>query len=627
MYSLLKIEFEYRIFISLFIAVSVYICSLLFTADQPSLIILIGTTASLSAAKAHMTGYLVIAFCMLCISKLRMCSGSILTSPTVMSFKIQSAALHTSGPYQLVRNPIYLSDLLAMSCFALCMTWIGIFLPVLFYLHYNRLIRYEELSFEQTDIPGYKAYRDQTPRLIPTLNSFRRFRSSVISIQISRDGFLHNALYLLFVPGFLIGAWLDSFIYVLVCGTPAVLHWAIVHTQIGTRKNPAHQTPVVSPSTKKLFSDIIYAQCWEDPESDRAAFQIQKDDVIFSITSGGCNVLSFLADDPRKIIALDLNPAQSFLLDLKMAAFRELEYEQLLAFVGVWNASNRQETYQQLRPHLAPASRAFWDAHIEKIRVGIIHSGRYEKYMGLLRKLLRVLIGKSVIAQIFTITDNQERANLYDRRWNNKRWKMFTRLLLSRRMMSLFFDKSFFTYLDRSFSFGDHFAGKTARAIKLLPVQKNYFLAYILLGKYPGESALPLYLRKENYPLIRSRLDRIHLVTGNCQDFFQSLADNQISKFNFSNIFEWMSETDCESLLRQTIRVARSGAILTYRNLLVPRRHPRVLDKSIRSLNKEAAAIFKNDLSFIYDTFVVEQIMKEERSWVIPSKLFQTENA
>jgi len=38
----------------------------------------------------------------------------------------------------------------------------------------------------------------------------------------------------------------------------------------------------------------------EDPEMDRIAFGTKPGDIVFSITSGGCNALSFLLDDPQK---------------------------------------------------------------------------------------------------------------------------------------------------------------------------------------------------------------------------------------------------------------------------------------------------------------------------------------
>ena len=93
-----------------------------------------------------------------------------------------------------------------------------------------------------------------------------------------------------------------------------------------------------------------------------------------------------------------------------------------------------------------------------------------------------------------------------------------------------------------------------------------------------------------------------------------------------SNIFEWMSASAYESLLRQAIRVAKDGAIITYRNLLVSRKHPDSLNKTVRSLDKLADNLHKTDLSFIYNSFIVEQIHKECKKWITRSKAYQTLN-
>ena len=78
-------------------------------------------------------------------------------------------------------------------------------------------------------------------------------------------------------------------------------------------------------SHSKVFRDILYAQCWEDPEMDRIAFKIKPDDTVFSITSGGCNAMAFLIDDPQKVICLDMNRYQNYLLSLKINAFKTLD--------------------------------------------------------------------------------------------------------------------------------------------------------------------------------------------------------------------------------------------------------------------------------------------------------------
>jgi len=376
-------------------------------------------------------------------------------------------------------------------------------------------------------------------------------------------------------------------------------------------------------SQKKVFQDILYAQCWEDPQIDRAAFGINSDDVIFSITSGGCNVLTFLIDNPKKIIALDLNPFQNYMLELKMVAFKSLNYNELLEFFGIHSSSCRQEMYEKMRHNLSPGCREYWDNQPGKIQKGILHCGHYEGYIHLLRKWLYRLIDKSLIEKFFAATCESEKADLYSKKWNNWRWRVLTRVLLSRTIMTLLFDKAFFVQLENSFSFGEHFRHIVKRALVELPLKENYFMSYILLGRYYSDQHLPVYLQRENFEKIRSRLDRIELVSESCEAYFAKLPDNSISKFNFTNIFEWMSPDAFESLLEETIRVAKDGAIITYRNLLVPRSRPERLAKWINAQNEFSKQLHKQDLSFIYKAYIVEQIRKEELKCRTALKQFQ----
>jgi len=615
------VEFEYRIFVSLSIVLIVYVLAITVFKNEAAIAVQIASYFNIIPQTALNNLYLILALSMSGITILRMWAGSILTSKTVMSFSIQADTLLIKGPYLLVRNPIYLADLLAMSCFALCLPAIGIMIPFLFYLHYTRLIKYEEISLKENFKEQYNGYINDVPRLLPTPKSLIAFLKSDKNFVLNADGIRHNALYALFIPGFIIAAIKNNFLYALMIGLPAVIDWAVIHTKIGLKKSHIKiTTPVKYAKNNNVFDDIVYAQCWEDPACDRAALNIQKDDIIFSITSGGCNVLTFLLDNPAQIIALDLNPHQNYLLELKIAAFKCLPYFELLEFLGINPSQRRLEIYQCLHPILSQAAGNYWHKNHKKIFQGIIHCGRYEKYMHLLRMILKLLIGNTVIKRMYNAEDPHERLRLYQKKWENIRWKIFTKILLSRKTMSLFFNKSFFTYLYDSFSFGEHFAQKVKRALTYRPLRQNYFLNYILLGNHYPEYSLPYYLQPQNFNIIRARLDRIRLVTDNCEHYFSTLSDNYISKFNFSNIFEWISCSDFEKLLHETIRIAKNGAILTYRNLLVHRECPLILSKQIKSHKKYAAELYNNDLSFIYNNYVVEEIQKDEKSWPMKSK-------
>src|SRR5438067_2610681 len=70
------------------------------------------------------------------------------------------------------------------------------------------------------------------------------------------------------------------------------------------------------------FRRLVYTQIWEDPEADIAALQLAPGSHIVTISSGGCNALSYLSAKPEHVYAVDLNEAHLSLLKLKLAGLR-----------------------------------------------------------------------------------------------------------------------------------------------------------------------------------------------------------------------------------------------------------------------------------------------------------------
>ena len=64
---------------------------------------------------------------------------------------------------------------------------------------------------------------------------------------------------------------------------------------------------------------LIYNACWEDPRIDRQLLGLTSASRVVMITSAGCNALDYLLDDPAEIHAVDVNPRQNAVLELKLA--------------------------------------------------------------------------------------------------------------------------------------------------------------------------------------------------------------------------------------------------------------------------------------------------------------------
>ena len=608
-----KTWFEVRIFISLSIVTVISALSFLAFKNYPSSIEIAGGWFGLSTALSIRYGYLIVASMVLFASFVRMWAGSILTSKTVMAFRVQNSKLTLSGPYNFVRNPIYFADLIAFTALSLCLRPIGLLIPVLIWMHYYQLIKYEEEKLISRFGDIYSEYIHSVPALNPGIRQIRNLFTVPLDLNINYDGFRHNAQYVLFIPGLIFASYTDKFIYAILIGLPAVIDWAIIHTIIGVSSETSAKGKSYLKnkglSHSKVFRDILYAQCWEDPEMDRIAFNTTPGDTIFSITSGGCNALAFLLDDPAKVICLDMNRFQNYLLSLKISAFKTLGYNETLEFFGVQSSDRRWELYEKLKPILSEEEQLYWNNKKADINRGIIHCGKYERYMHLLKRVFRILIGKKIISELFNASSIEEQRILFKNKWDNFKWRLFCRIFLSRAFASMLFDKAFYKYLEPTFSFEKYYRSAVRKAVTELPAKENYFLAYILSGNYFIDN-LPVYLKKENYNFIRDHVDRIKMVTSGCQEYLRSSPADTISKFNFTNIFEWTSIEEFTLLLLETLRTAKDGAVITYRNHLVTRNRPEIFADQIIPDMKLSIELQKRDRSFIYKAYVVERIKK-----------------
>ena len=137
-------------------------------------------------------------------------------------------------------------------------------------------------------------------------------------------------------------------------------------------------------ATRAEFSQIRYAQVWEDADILLAGLDIQPGHVCVSIASAGDNALAMLTRDPGRVIALDLNPAQLACLELRVAAFRELTHAELLELIGSRPSTRRDTLYARCRSALSPDVRTFWDARSAEIAAGIGSAGKMERYFALL---------------------------------------------------------------------------------------------------------------------------------------------------------------------------------------------------------------------------------------------------
>jgi S-adenosylmethionine-diacylglycerol 3-amino-3-carboxypropyl transferase len=355
---------------------------------------------------------------------------------------------------------------------------------------------------------------------------------------------------------------------------------------------------------------INYSQCWEDPHVLTEALSIHPTDHVLSITSGGDNTLHLLLAGAKNVDAVDFNPVQNHLLELKKVAPKCLTYEEYLELMGVRNSKRRYALFEKVRTALSPAADTWFFTHRHLIEKGVIHCGRFERFtVSFAHYILPLIHSKQTILEFLTCNNIQEQGNFYHRRWNSRRWRFFFGLASTRLMLKRFArQKGMFSYAEGQTA-ADVYRQRLERHLVSVPVHGNYFLRYSLTGEYDKE--LPPYLEEHGYQQLRKMPEvALSITTENLLDYLRSVPDNTFSKFNLSDIFEALSSEDSNSLWEQIIRTAKSGAVIAYWNNLVQRSYPPQQSVLIKTDENQLRNLRAKNRVFFYDNFYAHTIFK-----------------
>lgn len=329
----------------------------------------------------------------------------------------------------------------------------------------------------------------------------------------------------------------------------------------------------LSEGTTNLDGSIIrYSQCWEDADLLTDCMEVHDGDSILCIASAGDNTFSLLSRSPGRVVAVDFCGAQMALVALKAAAFKSLEYGELLEFLGARPSRRRAELFKKILDSgsLKPEYASFFTSPRGQKAVagGVINCGKLDRYFSLFRKFLLPLVhSKETVEALFESRSAVQRKVFYENVWKSPAYVLAFGLFFNSITMSLLGrEKEFFKQSGGSLL---AFLKDASRAALVeADPSKNCYLQYILTGEY---RVLPHYLRLENYQAIRDNLDKLSLVQGELEQLLGTMEDGSIDCFNLSDVFEYLPADRACALTTLIREKARPGARLIYWNMMVER--------------------------------------------------------
>jgi S-adenosylmethionine-diacylglycerol 3-amino-3-carboxypropyl transferase len=307
------------------------------------------------------------------------------------------------------------------------------------------------------------------------------------------------------------------------------------------------------------FRRLVYTQIWEDPEADLAALQLPLGSTIVTISSGGCNALSYLTAQPAQVYAVDLNQAHLSLLKLKLAGIRAFsKYSDFWQFFGEAASPANAQLYRYwLRPLLDSEARAYWDRRnsIGRPRYAYFTNGFYRhgmlgRFIGLahlVAKLARVDLAVLLTGD----TDSPERiAALARLDWlfHSPLARMMTRTPAL--LFSLGIPPQQRALLGADAPLNEVLHERLLRLINGHPNETNYFAWQALHRSYPGpgDRCLPPYLQRSQFARMRNDAGLIIPVHANLRQFLEGLPAREVDAVVLLDSQDWMAPEEIRAL-------------------------------------------------------------------------------
>ena len=347
---------------------------------------------------------------------------------------------------------------------------------------------------------------------------------------------------------------------------------------------------------KKTRHDYLrYANCWEDADVLLEGLQIKPGDRVFSIGSAGDNSFSLLVDNPELVLAVDINPIQQHLIELKKAAFKALDYTEFLEFLGFLESTKRKMLFSKVQEKLEDKEAFFWKGRMAEIEAGIIYQGKFERYFQLFRtKILPLVHSQKNVQELFRKKTPEEQKQFFHSKWNNWRWRLLFNLFFSKFVMGRFGRDSAFLK-EVKIPVSRFILQQAKKHLSDEHCQRNYFLQFILGGRF--DDLLPHYARQSNFKKIKSNMDHLHTFHGLAEDAFAE--HSHFDKFNLSNIFEYMNPAVFQQVVQDLVNNSNSGAQFAYWNLMVERQMSAVVS-TLKKEDSLSEKLTQKDKGFFY---------------------------
>lgn len=346
----------------------------------------------------------------------------------------------------------------------------------------------------------------------------------------------------------------------------------------------------------------------EDWQTEQAALNIQPTDRLLCITASGDRPLNLLSKPLKEIVAVDANPVQNALCELKRSALSRFDYDEYLGFLGVTHHHDRLSLFHQIKTDISDKALTHLHAEKKKIEQGILFQGTIERLLLNAYKALRPFTKKN-IDKLFSFETMEEQRAFIENEWSFKKWRKLFNLILNNSLATRCLgDPGLYQETGFPLKVGDYIYTRLEKSLMSFPVKENIIVSMLFKGQLYPEAYAP-YLTREGSAEIKKQLHQISFVSENVIHYLENSDANSFDAFSLSDIASYMPQHDFERLLKAIVRTAKPNARFSIREFLSLHHFPKSLQPHFKRNHELENELEEKDRCFLY-RFKVGQIQK-----------------
>jgi S-adenosylmethionine-diacylglycerol 3-amino-3-carboxypropyl transferase len=353
---------------------------------------------------------------------------------------------------------------------------------------------------------------------------------------------------------------------------------------------------------------LASSQVWDDHLVLGRALRIDPGDRVLSLCGAGCNVLSLLLAEPAEIVAVSPALPDAALLELKLVGLRRLSHPEFAAFLGARCADDRDATFDRLRSGLTAEARAYWDEHPQEIHAGVLFAGALEhRIAAFADQCVKLLVDPVALSAFLGLSDPRRQRDVFEREL----------MPLGPAARESFGSQGPGSWIDvraplqrGELDRGLAFWRRLVEVATMLPARSNFYLEWLLTGRYRSLSAGPPQLRPCNFARLRALADRVTIVRAELPEFLGAQPVNRFDAANLAGTFDRPSSVPPAELLGLVASRVKTGGRLAYWNLAEERSGARA--EGVREIPGLGAELFLEDRVPFKRSFTVAEAIPTE---------------